>query len=148
MSAPRCYSIVMRLALAPLALVLGACPMTSPSGNGECETDRDCDGYVCARDHLCYASDDVRAVTVTWTVRGMPASEAACTGAQDLQITFIDDVPGATPLGYAPVPCANGQFFVDKLPTTFRQVELGREGAFPESTTISASGTATLDLQL
>lgn len=144
MTAPRCYGIRMRLALA--VVLLAGCPMTSPSGNGECETDRDCDGYVCARDHLCYSADDVREVRVTWTVRGLAASETTCGATQDLQISFVDDAPGAMPLGYAPVPCANGQFFVDKLPLTFRQVELGREGGFAESASISASGTASFDL--
>ena len=41
-----------------------------------------------------------------------------------------------------------GQFTVDKLPDRFRQVELGVEGGVRDLKTLSADGTATLDLRL
>lgn len=132
---------------AALVATLAGCPLSSSSG-GECQLDSDCSGSeVCARDEMCAAASQVRSVTATWTIRGAAASVASCGTHPDLYISFIGNDSGDT-LGYAPVPCKNGQFTVDKLPTRFRQVELGVEGGVSDTRTIDASGTAVLDLRL
>ncbi|MBX3155567.1 MAG: hypothetical protein KF773_06190 [Deltaproteobacteria bacterium] len=94
-------------------------PPTGPPG----DCNRTCfAGEVCARDHLCHPADDVRSIRAEWTVRGQTANSASCAGAPNLYIRFeaSDDT-----VGYSPVPCRLGLFTMDKLPTTFTQVELG-----------------------
>jgi hypothetical protein len=100
---------------------------------------------VCARDNACAPAGGVRAVTTTWTIGGAAASTTTCASHPDLFISFIGRDPGDT-LGFAPVPCRTGQFFVDKLPDRFRQVELGVEGGVTRFATITSAGTATVDL--
>ena len=125
---------------------LAACPM-SGSG-GACQIDSDCSGSeVCARDEMCAASSTVRQVTASWTIRGATANVTSCSPHPDLYIQFIGSDSGDT-LGFSPVPCMTGQFTVDKLPDRFRQVELGVEGGVRDLKTLSADGTATLDLRL
>src|SRR5688572_12750359 len=111
----------MRVAL--LLIPLTACAIQG----GECDIDDHCgSSEVCGRDHACTSPSNVRVVTARWTIDGVPANEApACTG-RDLYIDFLgldrDDT-----LGFRPVPCAVGQFSVDKLPLRFESVELGAE---------------------
>ncbi|MBA3818728.1 MAG: hypothetical protein H0X17_07535 [Deltaproteobacteria bacterium] len=132
-----------------LLLLLGGCPLGTTGGAGECDVDADCSGDVCARDGFCHSAGSVRAVRVTWTVNGMPASAAACTSAPDLAIYFSGKAAGDDPLGFAPVPCETGQFVIDKLPTSYSMVELGRDGAgFPDVKSISSSNVVTFDLRL
>lgn len=132
--------------LALLALLAG-CPLSN-GGDGECKRDEDCGGgEICARDSQCALPADVRQVDVTWTIRGAAASVMTCGTHPDLYISFIGNDSSDT-LGYTPVPCKTGQFIVDKLPTRFRQVELGVENGTRDVVNINASGTATLDLRL
>jgi hypothetical protein len=118
---------------------------------GHCQSDGACrTGEVCARNGACLPPSLVHPVHVTWTLRGMPASQTTCAAALDLQIGFYDKAdPGASALGYAPVPCIEGKFTVDKLPTSYTSVKLGRdsgdhtwEWAMIDGTT----GDAALDL--
>jgi hypothetical protein len=97
-----------------LLIVLAGCPLTAGPSTGECETDSDCSGNVCARDGLCYPSNEVREVTTTWTIMGRAANPVTCGPVEDLQISFSGGIAGA-PLSYAPVPCTNGRWLMDKL---------------------------------
>ncbi len=139
--------------LAVSLVLLGACRLPEADDgpgprNGECFVDEECfTGEVCARDEQCWPASEVRHVKATWTVRGQPATETTCARARDLHIIFDGDVRDH--LGFSPVPCAIGQFVVDKLPRAFTRVELGVDDVGPwRTTTISSSGTATFDLPL
>lgn len=146
-----CYHLPMFAARGALAAVLvtslGGCPLTDNPG-GECQIDADCGGGgdVCARDGMCAAASTVRAVTASWTINGAVASGASCAAHPDLFVTFLGSDRGDT-LGYAPVPCAIGQYVIDKLPVRFRQVELGVDGGTSDLRAISAAGTVALDLR-
>lgn len=124
-----------------MVLACAGCPMGGQGG--DCETNAECaSSEVCARDHACVAPSTVREVTVTWTVNGSDASSVSC-GAQDsFTLTFFADDIGDE-LGFTPVPCAAGQFFVDRLPRRFHSVEIGIGG---RRVPIDANGTATGDL--
>lgn len=136
-------SITLGIASIALASSISAC-----SSAAECELDSDCGSGVCARDGACTTSDDVRSVKTTWTINGAPASEGACRGLP-LYIAFADDDTGET-LEFDPVPCALGQYLIDKLPRRFDSVEVGVDvdGGPWDATTIDAAGTARLDLPL
>jgi hypothetical protein len=138
-----------KLVAAMSLVLLGACP--APGGGGpvsgaECFVDEECiTGEVCARDDVCWPAADVRPVRTTWTVRGQPASETTCAGFPDLHIVFDGSVRDT--LGFSPVPCAIGQFFIDKLPRPFTRVELGVDDTrMWATTTIGPTGMAALDL--
>jgi hypothetical protein len=118
-------------------------------GGAGCRVDADCgSGEVCARVGGCWVADQVRYVFVTWTVNGGPASAAACDQHESLELDFQGSATDAQPhLGFAPVPCAEGKFTVDKMPTVFTYVELGEPRALRQSATIDdASGEAAIDL--
>jgi len=106
---------------------------TGPSGDPlvGCRSDAECSPQVCARDRACYPATSVRTAHVTWTVHGAAASASTCSAMPDLTLRFWG--PNGESFGFAPVPCKNGSFFVDKFPTVYDSVELG-----PES---SSSGT-------
>jgi len=127
--------------------MLAGCPLSNGTG-GECKIDRDCSSdESCGRDDMCAPPSTLRQVTANWTIGGADANVMSCGTHPDLYIQFIGSDSGDT-LGYAPVPCMNGQFTVDKLPTRFRQVELGVEGGVSDRKAINTSGIATLDLRL
>ena len=136
------------LALAgALALDLGGCqPPSDIPSDGECEADEDCGSrQVCARDNLCWSASDVRSVRTTWTLRGQPPDTTTCARSPDLYIQFRG--PGVENLGFSPVPCINGQFFVDKLPREFTRVEVGTDdNSVWDNTAISSAGSAAIDL--
>src|ERR1044071_3304892 len=73
-------------------------------------------GSVCARNHACWPADQVRTVHADWTGRGMPASSTTCAGAPSLMIAFVESSSPGLRLSYAPVPCVEGRFTIDKLP--------------------------------
>jgi hypothetical protein len=146
-----CYQESVRLAAALSIVLLGACPRPGgddgPGGGGECFVDAECiTGEVCARDDVCYPASEVRAVRTTWTLRGQPASATTCAQAPDLHIIYDGNV--ADDLGFSPVPCETGSFFIDKLPRPFTRVELGVDGGAWRAASIGPDGTATLDLPL
>jgi hypothetical protein len=136
----------MRIALAAVVACLAGCPLTSTStSNGDCKTDNQCGGDVCARSGECLPRTEVRSVTVKWTVKGERASSVTCTH-PDLYVQFDGNDYGDT-LGFAPVPCREGTFTVDKLPKRFLQVELGIEGGATDISSIdAASGAAQFDI--
>ena len=121
----------MRLVLAALFLVGCAQqdpgypyqPDPPPGGfdNGDC-TDTSCGTEVCSRTGVCLPGEDIHTVKTQWTVNGTPASATSCAALPDLQITFTG---GGGNWGYAPVPCVEGQFTIDKFPIWFDTVQLG-----------------------
>jgi len=126
---------------------------TGPGGGGGdssfgCHADADCgSSSVCARDGECLASSDVRSIHVTWTVSGQPASTQTCASALHLDLTFMDTAEDQ--FGFSPVPCVEGKFSIDKLPSWYGYVELSRTGDYGAggaSGSFDAGGTATLDL--
>lgn len=148
----------MRAALA-VTLALAGCMQTEPppgdygSGGGPiggimCNVDTDCgSGQVCARTGECLAPSEVRTVHVTWTIGGAPANATTCASSPDLEL----DLPASDGSwwGWAPVPCNEGKFTVDKLPTWFTEADLQVQGdpSSAVSGTIDAtSATAALDL--
>lgn len=155
----------MRLALA-LPLLLAACIQqtsqdpgsdpgwgTGPGGTGGnagfgCHQDSDCGTTaVCARDGECLSPSDVRTIHVTWTLSTQPASTATCSASPHLDLTFLDSAQDQ--FGFSPVPCVEGKFTIDKLPTWYSTVELSRTGDYGNggaTASFDASGTAALDL--
>jgi hypothetical protein len=117
-------------------------PSSSPSDDcgGGCRSD-----LVCTRDHRCLPAGEVRAIHVTWTVSGAPASPTSCAAAPDL---VLDLRSRAGPhLGFEPVPCVEGEFTVDRLSTDYDTVQLGRASDRTlQRAAIDAAGNARLDL--
>lgn len=131
---------------AVLAVVLGA-GCLAPTPSGECHTDPECDdGEVCARDGMCTSAAGVRSLTTTWTIQGAPADATTCAPHPEFFISFIGYDYGDQ-LGYAPVPCALGRFFIDKLPRRFRAVELGIEGGPTEIASFGNSDSVVIDFR-
>lgn len=127
-------------ALVACLLALAGCPRGGQGG--ECEYNEECAPDVCGRDHACTDPSNVREVTVTWTVRGQPASSQTCGPTNGFTLTFFADELGNSfddELGFEPVPCATGQFFVDRLPKRFDNVQIGLGG---RSFAIGSDGTA------
>ena len=120
---------------------------TGPSGTplSGCERDADCGTQVCARDGQCYPAASIRLAHTAWTVHGAVASTTSCADHLHLSIWFRG--ASGESFGFAPVPCMNGEFTVDKLPSVYTQVELGPENtSFGTTATIDRSGEAKIDL--
>ena len=115
--------------------------------DSECGTGMGPNAPVCARDGQCYLASQVRIIHVNWTVRQQAASATTCSVAPNLDITFMD--VQQTQFGFSPVPCVEGRFTIDKLPTTYTTVNLERAGDYNGGATGTfdpATGVATLDL--
>jgi hypothetical protein len=122
------------------------CGSPSSAPPGECSGSSGCAAdQVCTRDSQCLPADQVRAVHVTWTVSGAPANATSCAAAPDL---LLDLRSRSGPnLGFEPVPCAEGKFTVDRLPTDYDQVELGRASdRSRQHAAIDGAGNAMLNL--
>ena len=140
--------------LYPFILVcLGACiqPATSSSGSGAgtdsssfgCHEDSDCP-EVCARDGECLPASQVELVHVTWTLSGAAASATTCASSPDLDITFGTSTGS---FGFSPVPCVEGKFTIDKIPTRYVTVSLFKtDSDYGAVTTIDRTRSAVLDL--
>ncbi|MEO7097518.1 MAG: hypothetical protein ABI175_29930 [Polyangiales bacterium] len=109
---------------------------TGPTGDPlyGCSKDAECAPQICARDRGCYPASSVHAGGVRWTIHGMPASSTSCGSTPNLHLSFRSS--NGESFGFAPVPCKNGLFSVDKLPTLYTTVELGVENG--SSTTMAA----------
>ena len=144
-----------------LLLLLASCSVagSDPTGDddgsiipigpgGSCQADRQCSGgQLCARTSQCYAPSQIRAVHVTWTLDGLPASATTCSSAESLDIYFRGDRSLGERIGYSPVPCSSGKFSIDKLPIWYTQVELGGGDVARETAQLDGvTGEATLDL--
>lgn len=69
---------------------------------------------VCLRGEAgCVPADQAWSVRLRWTVRGQPATVAACAPSPDLRVAFFGREPGS--LGFAPVPCKAGLFTIDRV---------------------------------
>src|SRR5439155_4231994 len=109
-----------------LAVVVAGCGSTA--GPSTCTVDKYCGGQVCARNGECVSASTVRMVKVTWTIRGQQASATACGSTPSLELWFNSPQDY---FGYAPVPCMEGQFTIDKIPTRYDEVELDVDGGSP-----------------
>lgn len=151
----------MRIAL--LVVLVGACtsndgypgyvptPTSPPSTGetyGECSQDSDCpSGDVCTRDEECLLPSEVRAIHVTWTIGGQPAGADTCANAPALALDLGFEADGYSAFGFAPVACDEGEFTIDKLPTTFDYVWLSEEDwDYGSAGPIDGSGDVALDL--
>jgi hypothetical protein len=113
-----------------------------------CQSDAACgSGYVCARNGECTTAANVRFAHATWTMHDLVATDATCTSAPKLDITFQTSSGGET-FGFSPVPCSAGKYTIDKLPTRFTIVTLARAGDYygGASATIDAQGNAAVNL--
>jgi hypothetical protein len=129
-----------------VGIVLLACTGCPGGSGGECTVDPDCaSGAVCARNGECLPQSQIRSVRVTWTIRGMPASETTCAASPDLYLMFAGTSANDT-FGYAPVPCKAGLFTIDKLPRRFVSVELGVVNGYSDAQAIDANGNVAFDL--
>lgn len=123
-------------------------PPSYPPPSYGCTADSQCGtGEACARDGECLPANEVRAVHVTWTVQGAAADRTSCSNSENLELDFSGN--GEGPWGYAPVPCMEGKFSIDKLPTWYTYVQLGRDGDITSGSGGKIDptlGTVTLDL--
>jgi len=134
----------MRYAALALMACLAGCSLTPGSG-GECVSDSQCGEDLCARSGECLARSSLRSVMVKWTVGSAAADAASCTH-PNFYLQFDGSDYGDT-LRFAPVPCRQGSFFVDKLPKRYLQVELGFEGGAATISPIDlGTGQAQFDL--
>src|SRR4029079_8282023 len=101
---------------------------SSGTSDWGCHYDSQCggSGNVCARDGECLSASSVRTIHVTGTMRGQLASDASCSQASQLEITFSDAT--GEQFGFAPVPCNAGKYPIDKFPTSYNAVDLSRIG--------------------
>ena len=132
------------LRAALLAILLGGCPSTGSTG-AACQDDRTCGGDVCTRDGLCTPPSEVRSVKITWTVNGTLASATSCATTPDLTV-YVDDGNALDQIGFEPVPCDQGVFNFDKLPTRYVIAELAIMGGRGARKTIDSSNTAHFDI--
>ena len=140
-----------------VALLVGCMPRSDPQpdppgwsdpgGTVDGCTDTSCfGGNVCARDGSCVDPSQIRAVHVTWTLMGQPASATSCANAPNLVIHFVEGTDGQW-VGYSPVPCNEGKFTVDRLPTWFTRVTLKKDSSgSSQASGIDTMGNATIDL--
>jgi hypothetical protein len=135
----------MRYAAFVLIACLAGCSLTSAGTGGECVSDSQCGDDVCTRGGECTARSNVRSVMVKWTIDGVTASATSCSAHPDLYVQFHGADYGDA-LRFDPVACSQGQFFVDKLPKRYLQVELGAAGGTGNVTAIDASAQARFDL--
>src|SRR5690348_4562633 len=92
-------------------------------GGNSCTSDSTCgSGNVCARTGQCATAADVRTIHVDWTVKGQAASTTTCASSQNLELDFPAN--DGSWFGWAPVPCAEGVFTIDKMPTWFTEVQI------------------------
>jgi hypothetical protein len=127
---------------------------TGPGGTGgdtsyACHSDADCGGGdACARDGECLSPSVVRTIHVTWTVYGKAASDQSCTRVPSLDLTFIN--PNGDQFGFSPVPCIEGKFTVDKMPSNYQTVNIAQTGNYTQfvaSGYFDTDGVAVLDLR-
>ncbi|HEY1550171.1 MAG TPA: hypothetical protein VGG28_20225 [Kofleriaceae bacterium] len=116
---------------------------------GYCGSDSDCvselgSGYVCARDEECQLASNVRTVRITWTIMGSAAGSDTCASSPDLELLFNTegDLSGTNyEFGFAPVPCVEGVFSIDKLPSAYAYVGLFDQSTFDEDDSAGVTGT-------
>jgi len=131
------------LVLVALLAAAPGCPADSTPSM--CETDSQCGADVCARDGECLPASQVRSAKLTWTIRGMAANASTCASSPNFYINFDSSTTGEA-FGFAPVPCQEGLFSIDKLPVRFDEVEIGVDARTLQILPIRADGTVVFDL--
>jgi hypothetical protein len=120
-------------------------PIGFPDG---CHDDSACaTGEVCARIGGCTPADQVRAVHVYWTLSGRPANASTCDATPSLLLRISP--PDSFGAGWAPVPCSQGKFTVDKIPISYTEAKLSLQYGqdTPQQGTFDAvTGEVTIDL--
>lgn len=135
----------MRAALL-VGLMLAACGAAGDDAAG-CE-DACGAGLECTRAGACLPPSEIRAVHVTWTVYAHPAGDDTCTTAPQLWVKAVSSATSAA-IGFAPVPCSEGAFTIDKLDLGYDNVEIGIDGGGElDGQPVLADGTASFDLHL
>ena len=116
------------------------------TGGYGCHADADCGSQVCARNGECMAASAVHVVHVNWTVGDDAASDASCTSAPKLSITFSSNL--GDEFGFAPVPCNAGRYTIDKMPMRINNVQLARQYEYGggASGSFDEAGNVVLDL--
>jgi len=151
------------VALALLLAAIGCTTETDPppvdppySGPGDgsggggvygCQADSDCGGgQVCARTYECLPPTEVQTVHISWTLEGQPASSTSCSSSPDLEIDF--DYGNGGWWGWAPVPCVEGVFTIDKMPTYDQDVAISIDGdpSTQQYGTLDSTGKVAIDL--
>ncbi|HEY4244309.1 MAG TPA: hypothetical protein VGM88_31060 [Kofleriaceae bacterium] len=143
----------MRLAICAV-LLAAACgdPTGGDDGGGSnlppggfCESDSQCEsGTVCARDGECIAPEYTTSLTVYWQINSGPANATTCVDA-NLVLDFFG-YDSFDSFGFEPVPCKEGQFFLDKIPTRYQTVELYNESETVYDTEAVANAEVHLNL--
>ncbi len=114
-----------------------------------CHVDSECGGgLVCARTGACASASSVHVIHVSWTVNARPASTETCVNAPDLELTFSEPYGELGTFGFAPVPCVEGKFTIDKMPLGYTTISLERQYDYQGGTigTFDSTGSALLDL--
>jgi hypothetical protein len=122
----------------------------APGDGAFCQSDADCfSGQQCARINYCFATSELRAVHVAWTIDGMPAGSDTCTPHPDLELSFLSGQFGpGSDVTFAPVPCVEGKFTIDKLPLSYNLIGLGDQDlGFVSASVDDTTGDATVDLK-
>jgi hypothetical protein len=97
-------------------------PPTGPGYGNPCHVATDCTGdQVCARDGECLEPADTHSVLVHWTIGGAAPTTASCAPLGELTLQF-NELASGVGIGWAPLMCTEGQFFIDILPTRYDQV--------------------------
>ena len=132
-----------------LVFIVGAVGLVACGGGGSatCETDGQCHGQTCARDGECLPASQITSVLTKWTIRGQMANATTCASSPDFYLEFDSGVTGDG-FGYAPVPCMEGQFNEDKLPSRFVYVSIGinNTDVFLATKQVDATGVVQFDL--
>ena len=79
---------------------------------------------------------------------GKPANATVCDATQSLTLRLAP--PDSFGIGWAPVPCSQGKFTVDKIPISYSQVELSQQyhdDTKQDGTLDAVTGEVTIDLR-
>lgn len=105
-------------------------------------------GFECTRTGDCLPPSQIRAIHLQWTIQGQPASEDTCAPAPLFYVNFFSSFTGEQ-VGFAPVPCKEGKFTIDKFNTDYDNSEIGiNDGGTLAQLPIDANGTSLFDLDL
>jgi hypothetical protein len=90
----------------------------------------------------CGGDDQKGIVLVSWTVRGAPASDAACQGISHLTLEIAPEVENGVVI--EPIPCALGKLRYDHLPQGLAAVRLDGVDATDQ---VIVTGIGNFDLE-
>ena len=123
-----------------------------PGFGAPCKTTADCTGdQVCARDDECIEPTDAHSVLIRWTIGGAPPTTTSCAPLGELTLQFTDVTGGG--IGYAPLMCTEGQFFIDVWPVRYTEVAVenvattGSPTYFGQTAIPSGSADVSVDME-